>query len=338
MKSIAFSCIVDRPRYLMAQCFVWVNCLLEIQKVPPESIFVHVTAVADPEFLPLVESLGVNVVRVTSFDLRSPHCNKIWQLKTFADRNFEMPLVMEALAGHLQGGSYGRAENTPTRAAQRCELMDIASEMGIVASASCDSYRFTHTLIRESLYEGSTQTDRTRLHRVVGQALEQMHAANLTPHLAALRISSERPASSTKQLTTRYARAKRPRSTAVMALVSAGSIEWRRTGIPAFLAYALPVTTGPICRSSTKKVSTRQLLPKKKGRRNFGRVAGCDSSRCCLLVPAKVYRRSRPTVGASRIWSTRSNAPKPRMTRACWLALGPRKRLYHRKSHLAQDF
>ena len=95
MKSIAFSCIVDRPRYLMAQCFVWINCLLEIQRVPPESIFVHATAVADPEFLPWVESLGVNVVRVAQFDSRSPHCNKICQLRTFADSNFDQIVLMD---------------------------------------------------------------------------------------------------------------------------------------------------------------------------------------------------------------------------------------------------
>ncbi len=47
-------------------------------------------------------------------------------------------------------------------------------------------YRFTHPLIRESLYKGSTEAERTRLHRAIGEALEQMHAANLTPHLAAL--------------------------------------------------------------------------------------------------------------------------------------------------------
>ena len=66
------------------------------------------------------------------------------------------------------------------------ELMDEASEVGVVALSSHDSYRFTHPLIRESLYKGSTKAERTRLHRAIGEALEQMHAANLTPHLAAL--------------------------------------------------------------------------------------------------------------------------------------------------------
>ncbi|HEY6300897.1 MAG TPA: hypothetical protein VIW95_14765 [Candidatus Binatus sp.] len=66
------------------------------------------------------------------------------------------------------------------------ELMDEASEVGVVALSSHDSYRFTHPLIRESLYKGSTEAERTRLHRAIGEALEQLHAANLTPHLAAI--------------------------------------------------------------------------------------------------------------------------------------------------------
>ena len=66
------------------------------------------------------------------------------------------------------------------------ELMDEASEVGVVALSSHDSYRFTHPLLRESLYKGSTEAERARLHLAIGEALEQMHAANLTPHLAAL--------------------------------------------------------------------------------------------------------------------------------------------------------
>ena len=66
------------------------------------------------------------------------------------------------------------------------ELMDEASEVGVVARSSHDSYRFTHPLLRESLYKGSTEAERTRLHLAIGEALEQLHAANLTPHLAAL--------------------------------------------------------------------------------------------------------------------------------------------------------
>jgi predicted ATPase len=66
------------------------------------------------------------------------------------------------------------------------ELIREASEVGMVAAASGEIYRFTHPLIREALYSDTADTDRVRLHRATGEALEQIHAANLTPHLAAL--------------------------------------------------------------------------------------------------------------------------------------------------------
>jgi hypothetical protein len=95
MNPIAFSCVVDRPRYLMAQCFVWVNCLLDIQKIPPKRIFVHVAGIDDPDFLSWLESLGVNVVRVAPFDPRNPYCNTLCQLETFASGEFDQVVLMD---------------------------------------------------------------------------------------------------------------------------------------------------------------------------------------------------------------------------------------------------
>ena len=95
MNSIAFSCVVDRPRYLMAQCFVWVNCLLELRKIPPKSVFVHVVGVDDAEFLLWVEALGVNVVKVAPFDPRNPYCNTLCQLETFAGGEFDQVVLMD---------------------------------------------------------------------------------------------------------------------------------------------------------------------------------------------------------------------------------------------------
>jgi tetratricopeptide (TPR) repeat protein len=66
------------------------------------------------------------------------------------------------------------------------ELTRETSEVGVVTAASREGYRFTHPLIRESLYKGSTDAERMRLHLAIGEALEQMHAANLTPRLAEL--------------------------------------------------------------------------------------------------------------------------------------------------------
>jgi tetratricopeptide (TPR) repeat protein len=66
------------------------------------------------------------------------------------------------------------------------ELMHEAAEVSIVAAPSRHTYRFTHPLIREALYKDSTDAERTRLHRVIAEGLEETHAANLTPYLAAI--------------------------------------------------------------------------------------------------------------------------------------------------------
>ena len=66
------------------------------------------------------------------------------------------------------------------------QLMREAAEVGIVAAASRESFRFTHPLIREALYKDSTAAERARRHSAIAKALEEMHVANLTPHLAVL--------------------------------------------------------------------------------------------------------------------------------------------------------
>jgi eukaryotic-like serine/threonine-protein kinase len=48
------------------------------------------------------------------------------------------------------------------------------------------TFRFTHSLIRDTLYEELTPADRIRLHREVGEDLEAMYARDPEPHLAEL--------------------------------------------------------------------------------------------------------------------------------------------------------
>jgi DNA-binding SARP family transcriptional activator len=48
------------------------------------------------------------------------------------------------------------------------------------------SYEFTHALIRQALYEELSASRRTRLHKKVGEAIEQVYAADTTHHLVAL--------------------------------------------------------------------------------------------------------------------------------------------------------
>src|SRR5262249_60410155 len=47
-------------------------------------------------------------------------------------------------------------------------------------------YSFSHPLIQETLTGQLLASRRMRLHRQVGEALEQLYAANLEPHLAEL--------------------------------------------------------------------------------------------------------------------------------------------------------
>ena len=48
------------------------------------------------------------------------------------------------------------------------------------------TFRFAHSLIRDTLYEELMPADRVRLHREVGEALEAMYARDPEPHLAEL--------------------------------------------------------------------------------------------------------------------------------------------------------
>jgi predicted ATPase len=57
----------------------------------------------------------------------------------------------------------------------------------VVAAADAPGwYRFTHALIRETLYDELPTARRARLHRRVGEALQELYAGAPEPHLAEL--------------------------------------------------------------------------------------------------------------------------------------------------------
>jgi DNA-binding CsgD family transcriptional regulator len=68
------------------------------------------------------------------------------------------------------------------------EALEEAEATSLVAPVpgALGRYRFTHMLIRETLYEGLPSARRVRLHRQVGEALEALHGGNLEPYLAEL--------------------------------------------------------------------------------------------------------------------------------------------------------
>jgi hypothetical protein len=83
----------------------------------------------------------------------------------------------------------GCLERVCTRATE--PLLDVLGEAaaaGIVTAVSAAStrYSFAHALFRETLYDELKPALRLRLHRQIGEALEQLHAQEIGPHLAEL--------------------------------------------------------------------------------------------------------------------------------------------------------
>jgi len=88
---------------------------------------------------------------------------------------------------------------------QLLEVLDDAARERIVTDVPGQPgrLRFSHALIRETLYDDLTTGRRVQLHRRVGDALEELYAANLDPHLAELAhhfYESARPAVAEKAL------------------------------------------------------------------------------------------------------------------------------------------
>ncbi len=63
------------------------------------------------------------------------------------------------------------------------EALDAALRGGLIADdpARAGGFRFTHALVREAVYANLSTSRRGRLHRSVAEAIESLHAADLTP-------------------------------------------------------------------------------------------------------------------------------------------------------------
>ncbi|MBI3304302.1 MAG: AAA family ATPase, partial [Deltaproteobacteria bacterium] len=79
-------------------------------------------------------------------------------------------------------------ESTGSDATPLLGLLDeaLAARMLGEAGGGVARYRFAHALIRETLYEDLSLTDRIRLHQRIGETLEALRATNLDPHLTEL--------------------------------------------------------------------------------------------------------------------------------------------------------
>jgi 2-polyprenyl-3-methyl-5-hydroxy-6-metoxy-1,4-benzoquinol methylase len=95
MRSTAYSCVVDNTPLLLAQAFLWVNCLKQLRRVPAYNIFVHTIDIDDHEFLAWLVDEGTNVITIPRFHPLSPHCNKIQQLATFHQTHFQKVVLLD---------------------------------------------------------------------------------------------------------------------------------------------------------------------------------------------------------------------------------------------------
>ncbi|MDO8432339.1 MAG: AAA family ATPase [Candidatus Binatus sp.] len=65
-------------------------------------------------------------------------------------------------------------------------LLDEASRAGIVTALSQGRYRFSHALIRSAVYDDLDTDSRGRIHGKIAEAIEEIHAKDLRPHVAEL--------------------------------------------------------------------------------------------------------------------------------------------------------
>src|SRR5205085_2489223 len=68
------------------------------------------------------------------------------------------------------------------------DALDEAAHAGLVAelAESTGRYEFSHMLLRQTLYEELTTARRLRLHRRIGEVLEEQHRTHIDRHLAEL--------------------------------------------------------------------------------------------------------------------------------------------------------
>jgi class 3 adenylate cyclase len=116
---------------------------------------------------------GVRQVIGRRLDDLSEECNRLLTIASAIGRDFELRVLARV------------AEVDEDSALELTEQAEDARVIGEVEE-SPGWYRFSHALVRETLYEEIRTTRRVRLHRRIAEVLEERHAGRLEPHLAEL--------------------------------------------------------------------------------------------------------------------------------------------------------
>jgi class 3 adenylate cyclase len=113
------------------------------------------------------EVVGRRVARL------SAHANRCLRVAAVIGLEFGLPVLQ-------------RAEGVDEE--ELVSAMEEATRARLVVEApgSATGYRFAHTLVRQTLYEGLSAARRVSLHRRVAQAIEAVHGTALNDHLPAL--------------------------------------------------------------------------------------------------------------------------------------------------------
>src|SRR5947208_1920321 len=106
-------------------------------------------------------------------DHLSEECNRVLTIGSVIGREFGLRLLEKV--SELKGD-------------RLLEALEEAMGARVIAELprSIDQYWFSHALIRETLYEELSTTRRVRLHRQIGEALEELYGNNPEPHLGEL--------------------------------------------------------------------------------------------------------------------------------------------------------
>jgi len=122
---------------------------------------------------------GVREVVGRRIDMLSAGAKDVLTAASVVGRDFELTVLVDAV------------EHNETEV---LELLDACLDARIIDETANGRYRFTHALVRSTLYDSMRVTRRARLHEKVGDAIERIHVGKLASRYGELAFHFERAA------------------------------------------------------------------------------------------------------------------------------------------------